>query len=120
MPRIQRLLLDLWEICGLSIYGLFKDACSQCKLCYELDSKMIMNGECDLEGVGHSLCEGAALPFIWQGWCKPEKQNLSSETVTICMKVCSGIGTPCRLQGKLKLVKVLISIADSIRLVKFN
>jgi len=24
---------------------------------------MIMNGEYDLEGVGHSLCEGAAFPF---------------------------------------------------------
>jgi len=32
-----------------------------------------MNGEYDLEGVAHSPCEGAALPFIWQGWCKSEK-----------------------------------------------
>ena len=36
---------------------------------------MIMNGEYGLEGVGHSPCEGAALPFIWQGWCKPEKHS---------------------------------------------
>lgn len=60
---VQRLLLDLCEICGPSIYGVFKDACSLCKLCYELDSKMIMNGKYDLERVGHRLCEGAALPF---------------------------------------------------------
>lgn len=68
VPRIRRLLLDFWEIHGPSIYKLFKDVCSHCRLCCELDGKMIMNGECDFEVVGHSMCEGAALPFIWQGW----------------------------------------------------
>lgn len=68
LPRIRRLHLDIWDIGGASVYGLCKDTCSQCRLCYELDGKMIINGECDLEGIGHSLCEGAALPFIWQGW----------------------------------------------------
>jgi hypothetical protein len=32
-----------------------------------MDGKIIMNGECDFEGVDHSLCEGAAFPFISQG-----------------------------------------------------
>jgi len=40
-------------------------------------------------------------PFHSSGKAGVNQRNthLSSGTVTVCMKVCSRIGTPCKLQG---------------------
>jgi hypothetical protein len=66
---------------------------------YELDSKMIMK----VSMIWRELVIACVkvLPFHSSGKAGVNQRNthLSSETVTICVKVCNHIGTPCRLQG---------------------